>query len=75
MIDDRENIADLAAVEYNVKPLVTGDGPVSFALLPASSDGLDFASREYADATKRPVLELLVSGGAGRTELLTYTKG
>ena len=61
VIDDRENIADNAAVEYDVKPLVTGDGPVSFALLPASSDGLDFASREYADATKRPVLELLVS--------------
>ena len=61
VIDDRENIADNSAVEYNVKPLVTGDGPVSFALLPASSDGLDFASREYADATKRPVLELLVS--------------
>ena len=28
---------------------------------PTSSDGLDFASREYADATRRPVLELLVS--------------
>ena len=48
-------------VEYNVKPLVGGDGTVTFALLPASSDGIDFASREYADATKRPVLELLVS--------------
>ena len=60
-IDDREAIAANSPVEYNVKPLVSGDGTVSFALLPASSDGLDFASREYADATKRPVLELLVS--------------
>ena len=61
VIDDREAIAGNAQVEYNVKPLVTGDGTVSFALTPASSDGLDFAAREYADATKRPVLELLVS--------------
>ena len=61
--DDREGIAANSPVEYNVKPLVGGDGTVTFGLLPASSDGLDFASREYADATKRPVLELLVSTG------------
>ena len=61
VIDDREAIAANNSVEYNVKPLVGGDGTVTFGLLPASSDGLDFASREYADATKRPVLELLVS--------------
>jgi chitodextrinase len=61
VIDDREGIAANSPVEYNVKPLVSGDGTVTFGLLPASSDGMDFASREYADATKRPVLELLVS--------------
>ena len=61
VIDDRELINPNTDVEYNVKPLVGGDGTVSFGLLPASSDGLDFASREYADATKRPVLELLVA--------------
>ena len=65
VIDDRESIADLSSVEYNVKPLVTGDGLVSFALLPASSDGLDFASREYADTTKRPVLGTVTSDSAG----------
>ncbi|MGH2978711.1 MAG: DUF7594 domain-containing protein [Solirubrobacterales bacterium] len=61
VVDDREAISPNSPVEYNVKPLVTGDGEVSFALQPASSDGLDFAAREYADGTKRPVLELLVS--------------
>jgi chitodextrinase len=61
VVDDRAAIEAPSQPEYNVKSLVSGDGTVSFALLPASSDGLDFASREYADATKRPVLELLVS--------------
>jgi glucose/arabinose dehydrogenase len=60
-VDDREGIEENTTVEYNVKPLVTGDGPVSFALQPASSDGLDFAAREWGDPTKRPVLELLFS--------------
>jgi glucose/arabinose dehydrogenase/chitodextrinase len=63
VIDDREAISANSPVEYNVKPLVGGDGTITFGLLPASSDGLDFASREYADTTKRPVLELLVSNG------------
>jgi glucose/arabinose dehydrogenase len=61
VVDDREAIVAPSQVEYNVKSLVNADGTVSFALKPASSDGLDFASREYADTTKRPVLELLVS--------------
>ena len=63
VIDDRETIQPNTFVEYNVKPLVGGDGTVTFGLVPASSDGLDFASREYAETARRPVLELLVSTG------------
>ncbi len=60
IIDDRAAIPANTYIEYNVKPLVTGDGPVAFALLPTSSDGIDFASKEFADAARKPVLEMLV---------------
>ena len=61
-MDDRGPIAANTFVEWNVKPLVTEDGLVSFALLPTSSDGLDFASREFGEIPRRPVLEVLVLG-------------
>ena len=45
-----------------MKPLVTGNGAVTFSLVSASNDGASFASREYADTTKRPQL-IVTSGG------------
>jgi hypothetical protein len=43
-------------VEYNVTPLVTGDGTYSFRLAQTSTDGVDFRAREYSDSTLRPQL-------------------
>jgi glucose/arabinose dehydrogenase len=62
VVDDRGPIAANTTVEWNVKPLVADNGLVSFALLPTSSDGLDFAAREFGEIGRRPVLELLVLG-------------
>ena len=62
VIDDRALIGDNVPVEYNVKPHVPDNGTFSFVLEPASSDGLDFASREWGEIARRPHLELLVLG-------------
>jgi hypothetical protein len=55
-VADTGAIAAGASVEYDVKPLVTGNGTVSFALVSTSAVGVDFASREFATATRRPQL-------------------
>ena len=58
---DRRQGADRHAstwVEYDVTSLVAGDGAHSFVLATGSSDGIDFRSREYSDATRRPELVL-----------------
>ncbi len=52
--DDKGAIAKNTWVEYNVTPLVTGNGTYSFALATTSSDGIDFYNREAA--TLRPEL-------------------
>jgi parallel beta-helix repeat protein len=49
------NLGDTVAFE--VTSAITGDGTYSFAILPDSSDGVDFASRENSSVT--PVLEIL----------------
>ena len=49
-------------VEYDVRPLVTGNGNVSFALVGDSSDAVGFASREYADPAKKAQLEVTFAG-------------
>jgi len=49
-----------AFVEYEVTALVKGNGDFSLALVPTSTDGADFASRESSDATRRPQLLLTV---------------
>jgi chitodextrinase len=59
--DDKGTIAAGTWVEYDVKPFVTGSGSYGFILAPTSSDGVDFASREAADATRRPQLVLSVT--------------
>jgi glucose/arabinose dehydrogenase/fibronectin type 3 domain-containing protein len=55
-VDDKAAIAAGATVEYDVKPLVSGNGTVSFALVSTSAVAEDFASREFANATRRPQL-------------------
>jgi hypothetical protein len=37
---------------------VGGDGAQCFVLAQSSNDGIDFRSREYSDATRRPELVL-----------------
>jgi chitodextrinase len=56
--DDKGRIGSSTSIEYDVRPLVNGDGTYSFVLATGSSDGIDFRSREYSDATRRPELEL-----------------
>jgi chitodextrinase len=55
-VADKAAIAAGATVEYDVKPLVTGNGTVSFALVSTSAIAEDFASRESAAAAQRPLL-------------------
>jgi glucose/arabinose dehydrogenase/chitodextrinase len=59
-IDDANAITPNSTVEYDVAPLVSGNGTVNFAAASSSNDGVEFGSRQNADTTKRPVLELLV---------------
>jgi hypothetical protein len=61
---DKGPIAANSWAEYDVKQLITGNGSYSFVLATSSSDGVDFRSREYSDATRRPQLMLSV-GGSG----------
>ena len=56
--DDKARIGSSTWVEYDVTSLVAGDGAHSFVLATGSSDGIDFRSREYSDATRRPELVL-----------------
>ncbi len=49
-----------AFVEYDVTALVRGNGDFGFGLIPTSTDGADFASRESSDASRRPQLVLTV---------------
>jgi hypothetical protein len=56
--DDKGRIGSSTWVEYDVTSLVPGDGARSFVLATGSSDGIDFRSREYSDATRRPELVL-----------------
>ena len=58
------NVGAIAArtwVEYDVLPLVSGDGEVSFVLVGDSSDSANFSSRE-SDASKQAQLEVTFAG-------------
>jgi chitodextrinase len=73
--DDKGAISTGSWVEYNVAPLVAGDGTYSFRLAQASTDGVDFRAREYSDSTLRPQLVVTAvqyvppapGGGGGST--------
>jgi hypothetical protein len=54
------NPAAGAFVEYDVTALVKRNGDFGFGLVPTSTDGADFASREDSTASRRPQLVLTV---------------
>jgi chitodextrinase len=60
-VADTANVATNSWAEYNVTPIVTGNGTYSFRLASASTDGIDIRSREHTDATVRPELVLTVT--------------
>ena len=60
--DNKVQIAIGTWVEYDVTPLVTGNGDVTFALIPDSTDGANFASKEYTDPSKKAQLEVTYGG-------------
>ena len=49
-------------VEYDVTAAVAGNGEVSFVLVGDSTDGANFASKEYNDPSKRAMLEVTYGG-------------
>jgi hypothetical protein len=55
-LDNRGPLAADTMVEYDVSTYVTGNGTYCLELVPDSSDGTSFNSREGADTTKRPQL-------------------
>ena len=59
--DNKVQIAVGTWVEYDVAPLVTGNGDVTFVLVGDSTDGANFASKEYGDPSKKPQLEVTFS--------------
>ena len=60
--DDKGAIAAASQPEWNVTPLVTGNGAVSFVLANTSNDGANFASREDSTAARRPQLIVTFGG-------------
>jgi hypothetical protein len=60
-----------ASVEYDVRPLLSGDGSYGFVLATSSNDGIDFHSREASDTSRRPRLVLTFVSGSGETAALS----
>jgi glucose/arabinose dehydrogenase len=54
--DDKGAIAADSWVEYDVKPLLGGNGTWSFVLATGSNDGVNFDSRQASDPLRRPKL-------------------
>ena len=63
--DDKGAIGSGTWLEYEVKPLVSGNGTHSFVLATTSSDGVDFLSREASDTAHRPQLVVSFAGSDG----------
>jgi hypothetical protein len=59
--DNRGAIGANMWVEFDVTPLVTGNATYSFALVPDSSDGINFSSRQ---GSYPPQLVLTLAGGS-----------
>jgi len=70
-MDDKGAIGKNAWVEFNVTPLVTGDGTYSFAIVGSSTDGVTFTSRE---GSRIPQLVIsMIAGSATNTPLPVST--
>ena len=54
-------VAEETWIEWDVTPLVSGNGDVTFVLVGDSTDGANFASKEYSDPSKKPQLEVTFS--------------
>ncbi len=63
-MDRRATIATSTWVDYDVTPLVTGDGTLSVVLKTLSTDGVNFASREAT--SNRPQLLVTTTSSASR---------
>jgi Calcineurin-like phosphoesterase len=63
-VADLGAFASAAWVELDVTSLVTGDGTYSFLVVPTSSDGADFYSRQSGNAALRPQL-VVETGDSG----------
>ena len=61
--DDKGAVTAGTTVEFDVKPLVSGNGTVNFILVGTSSDGTDVSSREAIIAARRPQLIVTTDGG------------
>ena len=62
VIADTGKVAANVTLDYDVKPVVSGDGTVTFVLVGTSDDGVDFASRQNGTASKRPRLVVTYGG-------------
>ena len=60
--DDKGAIAAGSSTEWDVTPLVTGDGAITLMLATTSNDGANFASREDSTGSRRPQLVVTFGG-------------
>ena len=56
--DDKGSVQGGTYVDFDVTPMVNGDGSYNFVLVPNSTDGLALAAREEATVDRRPTLVL-----------------
>jgi hypothetical protein len=54
-------VATSAFVEWDVTPLVSGNGAISFVLMQPGTDGVDLRSRESGTVSQHP--QLVVTTG------------
>jgi parallel beta-helix repeat protein len=69
-MDDKGAIAAGVWVEYNVLPIITGDGSYSFALVSTSTDSVSFSTHE---GSQPPQLVIVTTTGALVTNTPTDT--
>jgi hypothetical protein len=63
LLDDKDSVAANTFVDFDVTPLVRGNGDVSFNLVPDATDGTDFNSREAGG--NRPLLMVTTTVAPG----------
>jgi parallel beta-helix repeat protein len=71
-MDDKGSISTNTWVEFNVTPLVTGDGTYSFALIGISTDGVTFSSHEGSQVPQLVIST--INGSVTNTPLPSSTQ-